>query len=50
MEETCYEVELEKLRIYSHLAQSVNDVRQGRIEKIDTAFDDVLFELDGIEL
>ena len=50
MEETCYEVELEKLRIYSYLAQSVNEVRQGRIEKIDTAFDDVLSELDGIEL
>ncbi|MDO4203597.1 MAG: type II toxin-antitoxin system Phd/YefM family antitoxin [Selenomonadaceae bacterium] len=46
-----YISELEvKLAVYAHLAQASDDVKLGRVQNIDEAFDDIMAELDGIEL
>ncbi|MDO4203594.1 MAG: type II toxin-antitoxin system Phd/YefM family antitoxin [Selenomonadaceae bacterium] len=51
VEQQKYVSELEaKLTVYAHLAQASDDVKLGRVQDIDGAFDDILSELDGIEL
>lgn len=35
-----------KLRLYDHLAQAADDIKLGRVQDIDEAFDDILDELD----
>lgn len=51
MEQQRYISELEaKLAVYSHLAQAADDVKLGRAQDIDAAFDDIFAELDGLEL
>ena len=51
VEQQKYISELEaKLAVYAHLAQASDDVKLGRVQNIDEAFDDILAELDGIEL
>jgi len=39
-----------KLAVYAHLAQAADDVRLGRVQNADGAFDDILSELDGLEI
>ena len=39
-----------KLTLYSHLAQAADDLKLGRVQSLDDAFDDILSELDGLEL
>lgn len=44
-----YISELEaRLAVYAHLAQAADDVKMGRVQDADEAFDDILGELDGI--
>ena len=51
MEQQNYIAELEaKLAVYSHLAQAADDVKLGRVQEVDAAFDDILSELDGLEI
>lgn len=51
MEQQKYISELEaKLAVYSHLAQAADDVKLGRVQNLNEAFNDVLAELDGLEL
>ena len=51
MEQQNYITELEaKLAVYSHLAQAADDVKLGRVQEVDAAFDDILLELDGLEI
>ena len=38
-----------KLAVYSHLAQAADDLKLGRVQSLDDAFDDILSELDGLE-
>ena len=38
-----------KLEVYAHLAQAADDVRLGRVQELDDAFDAVLHALDGLE-
>ena len=46
-----YISELEaKLSVYSHLAQAMDDIKLGRVQNADDAFDDILGELENIEL
>ena len=51
MEQQNYITELEaNLAVYSHLAQAADDVKLGRVQDVDAAFDDILSELDGLEI
>lgn len=51
MQQQQYVSELEaKLSVYSHLAQAMDDIKLGRVQKADDAFDDILGELENIEL
>ncbi|MDY6295963.1 MAG: hypothetical protein SPL45_06665, partial [Schwartzia succinivorans] len=51
MEQQNYITELEaKLAVYAHLAQAADDVKLGRVQEVDAAFDDILSELDGLEI
>lgn len=51
VEQQKYISELEaKLSVYSHLAQAADDLKLGRVQNMDEAFDDILQELDGITL
>lgn len=51
IEQQKYVDELEaRLKVYAHLAQAADDVKLGRVQDMDEAFDDVMSELDGIEL
>jgi len=51
IEQQNYITELEaKLAVYAHLAQAADDVKLGRVQDVDTAFDDILSELDGLEI
>lgn len=51
VEEQNYISEMEaKLAVYSHLAQAADDLRLGRIQQLDGAFDDILSELNGLVL
>ncbi len=43
-----YISELEsRLAVYAHLAQAMDDVKLGRTQTLDAAFDDILSELEG---
>lgn len=45
-----YISELEaKLAVYAHLAQAMDDVKLGRVEDADEAFDDIIAELENLE-
>ena len=37
-----------RLAVYEHLAQAVDDMKLGRAQVIDKAFDDILGELDEV--
>lgn len=51
VEQQKYISELEaRIAVYAHLAQASDDIKLGRIQNIDDAFDDIMLELDGIEL
>lgn len=39
-----------KLALYVHLAQAEDDIKLGRVQSADEAFDAVLEELDGLQL
>ena len=39
-----------KLAVYAHLAQAADDVKLGRVQDMDEAFDDILSELDGLDV
>lgn len=39
-----------KLRLYDHLAQAADDIKLGRVQDIDEAFDDILDELDQVQI
>jgi len=44
-----YISELEaRLAVYAHLAQAMDDVKLGRTQALDEAFDDILGELDEV--
>lgn len=46
-----YIAELEaKLAVYMHLAQGEDDIKLGRVQEYNDAFDDILDELDTVEL
>ena len=46
-----YIAELEaKLAVYAHLVQAMDDVKLGRVQKADDAFDDIIAELESLEL
>ena len=46
-----YIAELEaKLAVYAHMAQAMDDVKLGRVQKADDAFDDIIAELESLEL
>lgn len=48
VEQLNYISELEaRLSVYDHLAQAADDVKLGRVQDLDEAFDDILAELDG---
>lgn len=45
-----YISELEaKLSVYTHLAQAMDDLRLGRVQDADSAFSDILSELESID-
>lgn len=45
-----YISELEaKLAVYAHLAQAMDDVKLGRVQDADEAFDDIIAELENLE-
>lgn len=51
VEQQNYIHELEtRLAVYTHLAQAEDDIKLGRVQQIDEAFDDILAELDGLDL
>ena len=51
VEKQNYISELEaKLAVYDHLAEAADDVKLGRVQNMDEAFDDILAELDGLQL
>ena len=46
-----YISELEaKLAVYAHLAQAMDDIKLGRVQDADDAFDDILGELENLDL
>ena len=46
-----YIAELEaKLAVYAHLAQAMDDVKLGRVQKADDALDDIISELESLDL
>ena len=46
-----YISELEaKLAVYAHLAQAMDDIKLGRVQNADDAFDDILGELENFDL
>lgn len=46
-----YIAELEaKLAVYAHLAQAMDDVKLGRIQDADEAYDDIIAELENLDL
>ena len=36
--------------LYAHLEQAVDDVKSGRVQDVDEAFDDILSELDRVKI
>ena len=50
-EQQNYISELEaKLAVYAHLAQAMDDIKLGRVQDADDAFDDILGELENSDL
>ena len=50
-EQQNYISELEaKLAAYAHLAQAMDDIKHGRVQDADEAFDDILGALENIDL
>ena len=50
-EQQNYISELEaKLAVYAHLAQAMDDIKLGRVQDADDAFDDILGELENLDL
>ena len=46
-----YIAELEaKLAVYAHLAQAMDDIKLGRIQNADEAFDDIIAELESLDV
>lgn len=46
-----YIAELEaKLDVYAHLAQAMDDVKLGRVQDADEAYDDIIAELENLDL
>ena len=46
-----YIAELEaKLAVYAHLAQAMDDVKLGRVQEADEAYDDIIAELETLDL
>ncbi len=46
-----YIAELEaKLAVYAHLAQAMDDIKLGRIQDADEAYDDIIAELENLDL
>ena len=46
-----YIAELEaKLAFYAHLAQAMDDVKLGRVQKADDTFDDIIAELETLDV
>ena len=39
-----------KIAVYAHLAQAMDDIKLGRVESADSAFADILDELENIDL
>ena len=39
-----------KIAMYNHLAQAQDDIKLGRVQNLDDAFNDILEESDGLEL
>ena len=39
----------EKLAVYAHLAQAMDDIRLGRVLNADEAFDDIIAELENLD-
>ena len=51
VEQQNYISELEaRIAVYSRLSQAMDDVKLGRTQDADSAFEDILNELDGLEL
>ena len=50
-EDTVLLSELEaKLSVYSHLAQAMDDIKLGRVQRADDAFADILGELESLDV
>ena len=50
-EQQNYISELEaKLAVYAHLAQAMDDIKLGRVQDADDAFDEILGALENIDL
>ena len=50
-EQQLYISELEaKLAVYTHLAQAMDDVKLGRVQDADAAYDDILGELEKLDI
>ena len=50
-EQQNYISELEaKLAVYAHLAQAMDDIKLGRVQDSDEAFDDILGELENLDI
>ena len=39
----------EKLAVYTHLAQAMDDIRLGRVQNANEAFDDIIAELEDLD-
>ena len=50
-DQLAYISELEsKLAVYAHLAQAEDDIKLGRVQDADAAFDDILGELETLDV
>ena len=50
-EQQLYISELEaKLAVYTHLAQAMDDVKLGRVQDADAAYDDIIGELERLDI
>ena len=46
-----YIAELEaKLAVYAHLAQSMDDIKLGRVQDAEDAYDDIIAEMESFDL
>ena len=51
IEQQNYISELEaKLAVYAHLAQAMDDIKLGRVQDADEAFDEILGELENLDI